>query len=106
VLPAVDERFLGGTDQRLRMGAGLVRGGEGVGDALACGVGGALGNSGEPGVDGAPVAGRHKGSEHTDTYPTGVKIPDAQIKALHDTGALHRHDWHPEWNYTPNPPRN
>ena len=36
----------------------------------------------------------------TDTYPVGVKIPDAQIKALHDTGVLHRHDWHPEWNYT------
>jgi Rhodopirellula transposase DDE domain len=41
----------------------------------------------------------------TDTYPTGVKIPDAQMKALHDTGALYRHDWHPEWNYTLNPPR-
>jgi len=42
----------------------------------------------------------------TDTYPVGVKIPDAQMKALHDTGVLHRHDWHPEWNYTLNPPRN
>jgi transposase len=42
----------------------------------------------------------------TDTYPTGIKIPDAQMKALHDTGALHRHNWHPEWNYTLNPPRN
>jgi transposase len=41
----------------------------------------------------------------TDTYPTGLKIPDAQIKALHDTGALHRHDWHPEWNYTLRPPQ-
>ena len=41
----------------------------------------------------------------TDTYPTGVKIPDAQMKALHDTGALYRHDWHPEWNYTLNPPQ-
>jgi hypothetical protein len=39
----------------------------------------------------------------TDTYPVGVKIPDAQMKALHDTGALHHHDWHPEWNYTLNP---
>jgi len=28
--------------------------------------------------------------------------PDAQMKALHDTG-VHRHDWHPEWNYTFNP---
>src|SRR6478609_6075366 len=41
----------------------------------------------------------------TDTSPTGLKIPDAQIKALHDTGALHRHDWHPEWNYTLRPPQ-
>jgi hypothetical protein len=41
----------------------------------------------------------------TTTYPTGVKIPDTQMKALHDTGALYRHDWHPEWNYTLNPPR-
>jgi transposase len=41
----------------------------------------------------------------TDTYPTGVKIPDTQIKTLHDTGALHRHHWHPEWNYTLRPPR-
>ena len=42
----------------------------------------------------------------TDTYPTGIKIPDTQMKALHDNGALHRHDWHPEWNYTLNPPEN
>jgi len=42
----------------------------------------------------------------TDTYPVGVKIPDAQMKTLHDTGALHRHDWHPDWNYSLNPPRN
>jgi transposase len=42
----------------------------------------------------------------TDTYPTGVKIPDAQMKALHDAGALHRHTWHPEWNYTLTPPEN
>jgi hypothetical protein len=26
------------------------------------------------------------------------------MKALHDSGILHRHDWHPEWNYTLNPP--
>jgi transposase len=39
----------------------------------------------------------------TDIYPTGVKIPDAQINQLHDSGALQRHDWHPEWNYTLNP---
>jgi len=41
----------------------------------------------------------------TSTYPTGVKIPDAEIKALHDTGALLRHDWHPEWNYSLHPTR-
>jgi Rhodopirellula transposase DDE domain len=42
----------------------------------------------------------------TSTYPSGIKIPDAQIKALHDTGTLRRHDWHPEWNYTLKPPEN
>ena len=42
----------------------------------------------------------------TDTYPVGVKIPDTQMKALQDTGVLHRHDWHPAWNYTLNPPGN
>jgi Rhodopirellula transposase DDE domain len=40
----------------------------------------------------------------TTAYPTGVKIPNAQMKALDDTGTLRRHDWHPEWNYTLNPP--
>jgi len=39
----------------------------------------------------------------TTTYPTGLKIPDAQMKALDDTGTLRRHDWHPEGNYTLNP---
>ncbi len=39
----------------------------------------------------------------TDTYPVGVKIPDTQMNALQDTGALHRHEWHPEWNYSLNP---
>jgi hypothetical protein len=39
----------------------------------------------------------------TGTYPSGIKIPDAQLKALHDSGVLRRHDWHPEWNYTLNP---
>ena len=42
----------------------------------------------------------------TDTYPSGIKIPDKQIKALHEAGTLRRHDWHPEWNYTLKPPRN
>jgi hypothetical protein len=39
----------------------------------------------------------------TATYQLGIKIPDTQMKALHDTGTLRRHDWHPEWNYTLNP---
>ena len=42
----------------------------------------------------------------TGTYPTGIKIPDSQMKALHKTGTLARHTWHPEWNYTLNPPQN
>jgi hypothetical protein len=41
----------------------------------------------------------------TNTYPTGVKIPDRDMKALTDTGTLHRHDFHGEWNYTLNPPK-
>jgi hypothetical protein len=41
----------------------------------------------------------------TATYQLGIKIPNAQMKALHDTGTLRRHDWHPEWNYTLNPPQ-
>ena len=39
----------------------------------------------------------------TATYPTGVKIPDQQMKALEDDGTLTRHDFHGEWNYTLNP---
>ena len=31
----------------------------------------------------------------TTAYPSGVKIPNAQMKALEDTGILRRHDWHP-----------
>jgi hypothetical protein len=38
-------------------------------------------------------------------YPLGVKIPDQQMKALETNGALTRHTWHPEWNYTLNPTR-
>jgi hypothetical protein len=39
------------------------------------------------------------------SYPTGVKIPDKQMKALETEGILTRHDFHGEWNYTlhPNP---
>ena len=39
----------------------------------------------------------------TDIYPTGVKIPDARMKALETTGILVRHDFHGEWNYTLTP---
>jgi Rhodopirellula transposase DDE domain len=37
------------------------------------------------------------------TYPTGVKIPDKQMKALETEGILTRHDFHGEWNYTLHP---
>ena len=40
----------------------------------------------------------------TNAYPVGIKIPDTQMTALHDSGVLRRHDWHGEWNYTLNPP--
>jgi hypothetical protein len=36
-------------------------------------------------------------------YPTGLKIPDKQMKALDEQGILTRHDFHGEWNYTLNP---
>jgi len=41
----------------------------------------------------------------TAVYPTGVKIPDKQIKTLESQRVLARHDFHGEWNYTlhPNP---
>jgi len=35
----------------------------------------------------------------TGAYRTGIKIPDSTMKALHDTGTLVRHEWHPDWNY-------
>ena len=38
-------------------------------------------------------------------YPLGVKIPDQQMRALETGRILARHDWHPEWNYTLNPPQ-
>lgn len=42
----------------------------------------------------------------TGEYPTGIKIPDETMDALTESGALTRHEWHPEWNYTlkPAPP--
>ena len=42
----------------------------------------------------------------TGIYPTGIKIPDSTMKALSESGALTRHEWHPEWNYRLNPPTN
>ena len=39
----------------------------------------------------------------TTEYPTGVKISDKTMQALTDTGALARHEFHGEWNYTLNP---
>jgi hypothetical protein len=41
----------------------------------------------------------------TGTYPSGIKIPDAELKTLEHSGALRRHEWHPEWNYTLHPPK-
>lgn len=39
-------------------------------------------------------------AEHdTRDYPTGIKIPDKQVKAL----PLHRHEWHGDWNYNLTP---
>ncbi len=35
----------------------------------------------------------------TNTYPAGIKVSDAEIAAL----AIHRHDFHGEWNYTLSP---
>jgi hypothetical protein len=36
----------------------------------------------------------------TGYYPTGQKVTDKQLAAL----PIHRHDWHPDWNYTLQPP--
>ena len=36
-------------------------------------------------------------------YPTGVKIPDKDIKDLETKRILTRHDFHGEWNYTLHP---
>jgi Rhodopirellula transposase DDE domain len=33
------------------------------------------------------------------TYPAGIKMPDAELQAVN----LTRHDFHGEWNYTINP---
>ncbi len=34
------------------------------------------------------------------TYPTGIKIPDRDMKTLTQEGVLTHHDFHGEWNYT------
>jgi hypothetical protein len=39
----------------------------------------------------------------TADYPRGVKITAAQLRELQDTGALARHDFHGDWNYTIRP---
>jgi len=39
-------------------------------------------------------------------YPTGVKIPNNEMKALETNGILTRHDFHGEWNYTLTPGTN
>jgi len=36
-------------------------------------------------------------------YPDGIKITGAQMKRLHDSGALTRHQFHGTWNYTLHP---
>lgn len=40
----------------------------------------------------------------TNIYPTGVKIPDDDMKALDSQGIMTRHDFHGEWNSTLKPP--
>jgi len=42
----------------------------------------------------------------TTAYPTGVKIPNEQMKALETTRILTRHPFHGEWNYTFTPATN
>ncbi len=39
----------------------------------------------------------------TNEYPAGITIPDQRMRDLEDSGALTRHEWHGEWNYTLNP---
>ncbi len=39
----------------------------------------------------------------TREYPVGVKVPDDEMTSLVTDGALNRHEWHPEWNYTLKP---
>jgi hypothetical protein len=39
----------------------------------------------------------------TNTYPKGIKIPDHEMKKLHDTQTRVPHEWSPKWNYTIKP---
>ena len=39
----------------------------------------------------------------TTIYPTGVVVPDKQMKALETNGILTRHAFHGDWNYSLNP---
>lgn len=39
----------------------------------------------------------------TNTYPTGVKIPDKTMRDLQTNGILQPHSFHGEWNYTIHP---
>jgi hypothetical protein len=41
----------------------------------------------------------------TTIYPTGVVVPDKQMKAMETNGILTRHAFHGEWNYSLNPTR-
>ena len=37
------------------------------------------------------------------SYPTGIKISDSEMKTLDDNGVLTRHEFHGDWNYTLQP---
>jgi hypothetical protein len=39
----------------------------------------------------------------TNTYQRGIKIPDRDMRTLETNGALTRHEFHGDWNYTLNP---
>ena len=37
------------------------------------------------------------------SYPTGIKISNNEMKTLDDNGVLTRHEFHGDWNYTLQP---
>ena len=39
----------------------------------------------------------------TGQYPKGIKISDKEMNDLDESGTLHRHDFHGDWNYTVKP---